>query len=349
MEPVLVEAGDGGQIGHVDLIDELDAAVDDVADLVEPLHVDCTHRAGVVHIDRARHPTHQPVRMRVLAAEDGVDLDDFLLKIECFQVVRDRHQIGFGWQLVGRIAPVAVHERAELAGLDEFLQPVLDVAEVARRTVGPVRDALRQRRRGLGVGLERRHHIDPVKRVQVIEMHQMVMHLQRELHDVADRVGVLGDVDLQRVFHRAHRGQCMGAGAHAADALGKGPCIARIAPLQNHLQPAPHGARRHRVADHIAFVEVDLDPHVALDPGYRVDHHALAGIVELEALRLVRAHDHLSPACGLLSSPGVLRARASAVTAACAATDAPTTPAAVAPTLSALASMPNCLMSVTRS
>jgi hypothetical protein len=63
---------------------------------------------GAVQVDRTGHAAHQPVRVRVLAAEDGVDLDDLLLEVQRLQVVRHRHQVGFGRQLVGRVAPVAV-------------------------------------------------------------------------------------------------------------------------------------------------------------------------------------------------------------------------------------------------
>jgi hypothetical protein len=96
-----------------------------------------------VEVDRTRHAAHQPVRVRVLAAEDGVDLDDLFLEVQRLQVVRHGHQVGFGRQLVGRVAPVAVAEGAELAAFDELLQPVLQVAEVARAGQRPVADALR--------------------------------------------------------------------------------------------------------------------------------------------------------------------------------------------------------------
>jgi hypothetical protein len=49
---------------------------------------------------------------------------DFLLEIQRLQIVRHRHQVGFGRQLVGRVGPVAVLERAELAAFDELAQAV---------------------------------------------------------------------------------------------------------------------------------------------------------------------------------------------------------------------------------
>ncbi len=43
-EPVLVETGDGDRVGHIDLVDEVAHAVDDVADLAECDDVDCGGR-----------------------------------------------------------------------------------------------------------------------------------------------------------------------------------------------------------------------------------------------------------------------------------------------------------------
>jgi hypothetical protein len=263
--------------------------------------------------------------VRVLAAEDGLDLDDLFLEVQRLQVVRHGHQVGFGRQLVGRVAPVAVAEGAELAAFDELLQPALQVAEVARAGHRPAADALRQLAGLLRVGLQRADHVDPVQRVQVVEVHQVVVRVQRGMHQVADDVGVVGDVDLQRVFHRAHRDQRVRAGADAADALDEGPGITRVAALEDDLQPAPHRARADRVADDVLVVEVDFDAQVAFDAGDRVDDDALAAVVELEALGFDDGHDQLSTLL-LLSAWVLLRldARWMALTAACATTAAPT-------------------------
>ena len=70
--------------------------------------------------------------MRVLAAEDRVDLDDLLLPLEGLEVVGHAEEVDLGRQLVGRVAPVAVGEDAELAALDERRQALLDVARSTR-------------------------------------------------------------------------------------------------------------------------------------------------------------------------------------------------------------------------
>ncbi len=289
---VLVDRADGQHIRDVDVVVELDHLLDARFDEVQALHVDrCAGGPVAVDVDGARHAAHQVVRMRVLAAEDGVHLDPFLLQVECFEVVGDRHQVGFGRQHIGLVAPVAVHEGAQLAALDELLQPVLDVAEVAgRRHRVTGRHGLLQFRGLLRIGLQRRHDVHPVERVQVIEMHRVVVFLQRLRHDFADQVSVLRNRDAERIFHGAHRGQRVAAGAHAADAFDEGPGVPRVAALQDHFEAAPHGAGRHRVADDVVLVYVDLATHVAFDAGNRVDDDAPAGVVHRVALSFVSTH-----------------------------------------------------------
>ncbi|CAM2154319.1 hypothetical protein PT2222_300024 [Paraburkholderia tropica] len=285
--PILVERGDGDDVGQIHLLHEFDRAVDDLRDEIQALHVDRADRAHVVDIDRAGHAADEPVRMRILAAEHRMHLDDFLLEIERFEVMRDRHQIGFGRQLVGRMAPVAVAERPELARIDETLQPRLQIAEVARRGQRPVGNALREFGGALRVRVERAHHVDPVERVQVIEVHEVVVHPQRGLHEIADEIRILGNRDAERVLHRAHRRERVRARADAADALDERPRIARIAAAQDHFEAAPHRARGDRVGDDVVAVEIDFAAHVAFDARDRVDDHAAAAVVEREALGCV--------------------------------------------------------------
>ena len=114
----------------------------------------------------------------------------------------------------------------------------------------------------------------------MVEVDQMVMHIQRELHDVADGVGVFRDLDVQRVFDGANRGQRVGAGADAADPLGEGPGVARVAALEDDFKAAPHRAGRDRVADDVVLVDIDLDPHVAFDPGDGIDDDPAAAVVQ---------------------------------------------------------------------
>ena len=179
----------------------------------------------------------------------------------------------------------------------------------------------------------------------MIEVDDVVVRLQRELHQIADRVGVLRNSDPERVLDRAHRGQRVRAGADAADAFGERPGVARIAVLQNDFDAAPHRAGGDGVADDVVLVDVHLDPQMAFDAGDGVDDDPLAGIVEREAVWRLNGHGRVP--CPLIlqalvsASARLLTTRLTAVAPACAATATPTIPAAVMPTASAFFSTPN--------
>ncbi len=127
---------------------------------------------------------------------------------------------------------------------------------------------------GFGIRLERRHHVDPVERVQVIEMHDVIVHELRDDHQIADQLCVGGDVVFQGVLDRAHRGDAVHQRAHAADALRERPGIARIAALEDDLDAAHHGAGARRPRDHGA-VEFRLDAQMPFDPRDRIDDDGL--------------------------------------------------------------------------
>jgi hypothetical protein len=130
--------------------------------------------------------------------------------------------------------------------------------------------------------------------VQVVEVHEVVLREQGQVHDVADRVRVLGDLDPERMLDGPHRGERVHARAHAADALHESPGVTRVATAQDDLETAPHGARGHRVADDVVLVDVHLDAQVTLDAGDRVDDDAPARVVELKAIGGCNAHGQFS-------------------------------------------------------
>lgn len=116
----------------------------------------------------------------------------------------NRHQVGFRRQLISRITPIAVGERPELPGLHESLQSVLNIPKISWRGKRPTGNALGETGRRLRARLKRIHHIDPVQGMQMVKMHQMVMHLKGQLHNVANGVGILRDTDAEGIFHRTH-------------------------------------------------------------------------------------------------------------------------------------------------
>ena len=268
--PILVERRDRQQVRDIDLLDKGLGVVEQFAHVSQALGI---NRIGLVNIERARGSAHQVVRMRVFPAEDRMHLHDLLLPIQRFEIVRQAQQVDFRRQFHRRVAPIAVRKDPKLAALHEGRDPLLHIREVVRRRLRPVRDTAGDLRGIHRVGLERADDIHPVQRVQMVEMHHVVLHVLRAEHQVAHQLGVGRDHDAQCVLHRAHRGQRMDGGADAASPLGKSPRVARVAPFQDDLQPAHHGARAERVRD-FSVLHLDLNAQVPFNSGDRVDDNA---------------------------------------------------------------------------
>ena len=128
------------------------------------------------------------------------------LQVQRFQVMGHRHQIRFRRQFIGGVIPVTVLERAQLTGLHKLADAGLDIAEITRAGHGVGRGYhLLQLGRCLGIGFQCIHRIHPVQRMQVIEMHHVIVHLQGLGHDFPDQVGIGGDFNAQGIFHGTHR------------------------------------------------------------------------------------------------------------------------------------------------
>ena len=67
----------------------------------------------------------------------------------------------------------------------------------------------------------------------------------------------------------------MHQGAHAADALGEGPGVARVAPAQNDLDAAHHGAGTRGLGDDAVGVGLGLDAQMTFDAGDGIDDDGL--------------------------------------------------------------------------
>ena len=107
----------------------------------------------------------------------------------------------------------------------------------------------------------------------MIEVHDMVVHVLRGDHQVADQLRIGRDRVVERILDRAHRGETVHQGADAADALGKGPGVARVAAAQDDLDTAHHGAGRIGLLDPVA-VHLRLDAQMAFDAGDGIDDDA---------------------------------------------------------------------------
>jgi hypothetical protein len=270
--PVGVEGADRGDVDQVHVLDEVGQLVDEALDRHQALDGQHRLRVGGDRIGDAAHG--DVLDVRGLGAEDRDDLVGLALHFQRLQVVRHGHQVHLGRELHRRVAPVAVGEDAELAAIDEALQPLMHAAHLVLAVEVPGREALAQRRRLVRIGLQRRGDIDPVERREVVEVHDLVMHRVRQDDQVADELGVQRHFHLQGVLDRAHRGDGMHRGAHAADALGDGPGVARVAAEQDQFDAAPHLAGGPGLLD-AAAVDIDVDAQVAFDAGDRINRYAL--------------------------------------------------------------------------
>ena len=105
------------------------------------------------------------------------------------------------------------------------------------------------------------------------------------MHDVADDIGVVGYVYAKGVFHRMHGGKGVGACAHAADALNKGPCVARVAAFENDFNSSENGAARNSIGDDVVVVKVHLAAQVPFNAGDGIHNHAAARVLNGITLR----------------------------------------------------------------
>ena len=241
MRPIRVKRADRGDVIHHRVVDEVAELVDESFDGVKPFH-----RQGrlAVRIDRIRHPADGEVLdVRRLGSQDGDDLVGDALHFERLDIMRRRQQVDVRRQLHRRVAPIARGENAEIAAVDEGLQLVAHRADVGD-AVGLIVGQGRAELGGAGrIALERRDDVDPVERGKLIEMHDVVVDAVRRDNHVADILGVERHFEIERILHRAHRGDGVHRRADAADALREDPGIARVAVLEDELDAPPHLAR----------------------------------------------------------------------------------------------------------
>ena len=103
------------------------------------------------------------------------------------------------------------------------------------------------------------HHVHPVQGVQVVEVDDVVLNELHAVDQVPDQIRVGRDGDVQGILHGAAGGHGVHDGTNAADPLGKGPGVARVAPLHDDLDPAELGRMGPGVGDTTAL-RLRLDP-----------------------------------------------------------------------------------------
>jgi len=208
--------------------------------------------------------------MRVLAPQDGVDLDDILLPLQRLQVVGGGHQVRLRWQFHGNMTPVAVGKRAETPLGDKGLQLVLHPLEIGGGVQRPFGDRGCQGSGFCRVGLEGGGDVHPVEGVQVVEVDHMILHILDSNDDISDMFGIGRDLDIERILHGPDRGDGVHRCADTTEALGEVPGITGVAPLQYFLDAAEHGAAAPGV-DNFAVAHFGLDAQMPFNAGYGVN------------------------------------------------------------------------------
>ena len=178
--------------------------------------------------------------VRVLSGNNTQSLSCLALVVERFQVMGNGHQVRLGRQLHGRVAPVGVGERAELAAVDQGLDLGLDRCEALGTVARPVGQGLGQLLGSHRIGIERGDDIDPVKGGECIEMDYVVMQAVDALNQVPDQLGIQWNLKLQCVFNGTNGCQGMDGGADAADTLDEMPGVARVSALENDFKSPEH-------------------------------------------------------------------------------------------------------------
>ncbi len=107
----------------------------------------------------------------------------------------------------------------------------------------------------------------------MVEVDDVILHALRGDDQVAEDPRVRRRHSADGVLHGPNRRDRVHGRADAADALRERPGIARVASLQDELDPAEHRRGRPRVFDDAA-IDFGLDPKVPLDARDRIDDDA---------------------------------------------------------------------------
>ena len=128
---------------------------------------------------RTRHGHRHP------AAEESAHLGRLGLHFKRFQIMGHGNEVHIGRQLICRVSPISVGERAELAGADKRFQLGLDFFK----------------RRLLGLCVERRDHINIIERVQMVEPENMGVDELGSFNDVPDDTAVVRYLYFKSIIH----------------------------------------------------------------------------------------------------------------------------------------------------
>ena len=107
------------------------------------------------------------------------------------------------------MAPISIGEGTKLAAVDEGFKALGDALIIRSAAPWRVADIISQRRGFLGIGLQRADDINPVERMQMIKMDNMIMLVLGTVHEIANDAGIFRYLYANRVVDCPHRGQSM--------------------------------------------------------------------------------------------------------------------------------------------
>ena len=254
------------------------------------------HRSiAVLQGNGAGHTAHHIMRMRILAAEDNMRRNQLALLIQHFQIMRHSQKMNFRRQqlVIGMVPPVG-GENTQLAAFYDSFYLILNLFKILGRScrevmlIGfrygsfrrterqfvSVQHRILQISRGNGVSSQSLYRAYPVQSMQMIEMHDMVLHRQRCRHDVADIIGILRNSNTQSVLNRTDRAQSMSRGANAANTLDISPGVTGVTILHNQFQAAPGGTGGNSVCNlPRCFINLHLYTKMTFNASYRIYYY----------------------------------------------------------------------------
>ena len=190
-------------------------------------------------------------------------------------------QVYFGRQDVSRVAAeeVGIGEDTETTGVDDTLNSVLGFLELflAGNELGVLANGLGNASGQFGslgnVCAQATCNVDEVKSMQMIEMHDVIMHELGGKHQVADNGSIMGQlfINTNCVINAADGSKRVHVGADTAGTLGKVLSIAGITPFQDDLQTTEQ-LRAAADIDDLAVFDNGFHAKMTFDSGDRVNY-----------------------------------------------------------------------------
>ena len=109
--------------------------------------------------------------------------------------------------------------------------------------------------------------------MQLVEMDDMIVHIQYGGHDVAYHLSIGRDNDIERVLYRPYGAKRMDGGTHSAYTSDENPGITRVTVFHDRFDSAYHRAGAICVFN-LSILYIGLDPEVPFYAGKRVYYYS---------------------------------------------------------------------------